>query len=120
MANNTCLAGSSSCIWKPEWNGYFCPPSEESYVQVEIDDLTGIPNRTDVNGVTWTYPYGSRVWYAKYYELGNPAHNTTSLGHTTDCDRGAAACYQYLSDLTTRRGYTVRFGINDHQQRIHK
>lgn len=115
MSNNTCLV-SPSCTWKPEWNGYFCPPSEESYVQIEVNDLTtSRTNRTDVNGVTWNYPYGTRVWFARFIELGNNSHTTTSVGHSMDC---GTPCYQYLSDVTTRRAYAVRFGVNDHLQRM--
>jgi hypothetical protein len=72
MCNNTNLANRADCQWRADWNGYFCPPSEDNYVQLQIDDLSGKPNRTAANGTTFTYPYGYRLYHTKYIQLGIP------------------------------------------------
>ena len=114
LMSNTSLLVTPSCTWNSSWNGYFCPPSEASYLQVEIDDMTGRPNNTALDNITYTYPAGTRVWYAKYYQLGDDSKWSSCLGHPLSCQYGSYGCYTYTTNLVSRKGYTIRFGINDH------
>lgn len=60
-----------NCVWRPEWQGYFCPPFPESYFQVQIYDLTGKPNDTAVDGITYpTDPL--RPIYANFILMSIP------------------------------------------------
>lgn len=118
IMSNTSLLLNPSCSYNSSWNAYFCPPSESSYLQLELDDWTGIPNNTDIDGITYTYPGGTKVWYGKYFQLGDSSKWASLYGHIIDCSLGVSMCWSYITNLVARRGYTIRFGINDHLKGI--